>query len=87
MKKREFDFEVISSERAGQIAIAQVNEECPINCYELVFGKNTVKESRSEEEESAEDEERKKEMYPGSPFVMALACLGALAGALLLIIN
>lgn len=87
MKKREFDFEVMSSERAGHIAIAGAKEECPINCYELVFGKNTVKETVSQKDEGSEDEDDGKKALLASPLVMALTCLSALASALLLIIH
>ncbi len=50
MKRKDFDFEVISSAPIGNLSISETEEEKEwhINCFETVFGKSDRDENQAE---------------------------------------
>ena len=83
MKRRDFNFDVMQSAPMGNIRLLPKERECSVNCYELVFGKESAEKKewgvRSSDNEGEVEED-------GKATYLAAALISAVILALALII-
>ena len=85
MKRRDFDFEVMHSAPVGNVRLVAKERECSVNCYELVFGKESGGRKEKESGVSRKDKDNGEEDGGALFLATAIVCIAILGLALLIL--